>query len=49
MEMKRDLHFKTYMWTQFPDNMVRSSMLRITYRDKSHEDIQYEIDSDNEI
>ena len=30
MGKKRDSKFKTYIWTQFPDQLVRSSLLKIT-------------------
>jgi hypothetical protein len=29
MGKKRDLQFKTYIWTQYPDSLVRSRMLTL--------------------
>jgi hypothetical protein len=41
MIKKRDLSFKTYIWTQFPDKIVRSKIIKTSKHAKDS------IDSDN--
>ena len=43
MGKKRDLKFKTYIWTQFPQNLVRSSLMR-----QKNNQLQMAEDSDKE-
>jgi hypothetical protein len=56
MGKKRDLQFKTYIWTQYPDSLVRSRMLTLgksgekSVRNAIDSDLQEDsIDSDEDL
>jgi hypothetical protein len=48
MTKKRDLKFKTYVWTQFPERLVRSSMMKAINGMFEAEDSDREVQSDME-
>ena len=46
MITKKDLSFKSYIWTQLPDNLIRSKIIRKSVKSKSMNQPK-EIDSDH--
>jgi len=48
MSKKRDLKFKSYIWTQFPDQLIRSSLMRCVNGTLNQEDSDVEAFSDKD-
>jgi hypothetical protein len=48
MEQKKDLKFKTYIWSQLPNQLVRSSMLKVKGGNLTKEDSDKENASDQD-
>jgi len=48
MGKKRDLKFKTYIWSQFPEQLIRSSLMRCINGTMNQEDSDEEAASDRE-
>lgn len=48
MSKKRDLKFKTYIWSQFPEQLIRSSLMRNVNGQLDQEDSDVQNASDND-
>ena len=48
MSKKRDLKFKSYIWTQFPDQLIRSSLMKCVNGTLDQEDSDVEAFSDKD-